>query len=422
MEDKDIKLLKDELSVQLDSYSFDNTSKDILNYITPRDDQNNQMDSKLETITSAKNDWESCVDSLEYQAIIILDEKLKVIRANRTVELWGWADVTKVRGTHILNLITPAIQNAFSNEWIDEWCQLDTQSNVEWDSNNFKTGKTYRFSFFPNRDIDSLHHNDNGYAVMLITDISNQNLLTSNENYSTSNENNSVDDKDLIRLSAYRLHQLANKLIQSQEDERKRVSSELHDGLGQILSALKYKIELAIIESESNSPSKNNNATLDDILNNVTVALSELRRISADLRPSMLEDLGILMTLKWFTNEYNKIYTKLNIDLQIDIMELEIPENLKSVIYRIIQESMNNVAKHSDAKNIFIMLAKSENGILLRIKDDGSGFDVNRIKKRKTQGLGLKSMEERAVNSGAKFKLSSSALSGTIVQAFWAND
>ena len=421
MDDKNLKLIKDELTTQLDAYGFNDASMDILNHVASGgldSHTSKKSNSKLKNILAAKNEWESCVDTFEHQAMVILDKNLKVIRANRTIELWGWADVTKVRGTHILNLITPAIKHASSNEWIDEWCQLDTQTNAEWVSENYKTGKTYRFSFFPNRDIDSTHHNENFYAVMLITDISNQNDLSSN-NQSPAAEN---DETDLIRLSAYRLHQLANKLIQSQEDERKRVSGDLHDGLGQILSALKYKVEFAVIESENQSASIESKATLEDILENVTVALSELRRVSSDLRPSVLEDLGIILTLKWFADEYNKIYTKLNVEFQIDVNEKDIPDQNKNVIYSIVQESMNNIAKHSDAKNIYVHLTKSEVGILLRIKDDGSGFDLEKVKQRKKSGVGLKSMEERAVNSGAKFTMKSSALSGTVVQVFWPND
>ncbi len=196
----------------------------------------------------------------------------------------------------------------------------------------------------------------------------------------------------------------------------------MHDGVGQTLSALKYQVEAAIIEAKESSDSGKNDATLDNILKSATAALAELRRVSVELRPSILEDLGILMTLKWFTNEYNKVYADLNIDLQFNILELDIPDEYKSIIYRIVQESMNNIAKHSDAKNIFIHLTKSESGILLRITDDGCGFDLEKVRNDKKSGLGLKSMEERAVNSGAKFTMNSSVSSGTVVQVFWSND
>ena len=416
MEDDNLKLLKEELTTQLDSYGFNETSLDILNHITSKgNEQKATLDEKLDNILSAKNEWEFCVDALENQAIVILDKNLKVIRANRTIEAWGWAEVTKVSGTHILNLITPAIQHASSSEWIDEWCQLDTQSSAEWVSQNYKTEKTYRFSYFPNRDIDRIHDNENCYAVMLIADITEQNNLSEVKPI-IKNDN---DDTDLIRLSAYRLHQLANKLIQSQEQERKRVSGELHDGLGQILSALKYKVEFATIEAKEKPV--DTEIVLKDILKNIGVALTELRRVSSDLKPSVLEDLGIILTLKWFTEEYAKIYSAINIDLKIDTSEPEIKEEHKIVIYRIVQEAMNNIIKHAEAKNILISLTKSNKGLLLRISDDGEGFDLKKMKKDKNRGLGLDSMEERALKADAAFKMNSSKFSGTVVQVFWKN-
>ena len=91
-------------------------------------------------------------------------------------------------------------------------------------------------------------------------------------------------------------------------------------------------------------------------------------------------------------------------------------------VYRIVQESMNNVAKHSDAKNIYVHLTKSESEIILRIKDDGSGFDIEKVKQREKAGLGLNTMEERAISAGAKFTMKSNALSGTVVQVSWSNN
>ena len=429
MEDENLKLLKEELTTQLDSYSFNEATMDILDHITGSDDQGNSTpssDKKFERILSAKNEWEYCVDSLEHQAMIILDDELRVIRANRTVELWGWGDVKNIAGMHILNLIKPAIENDSINDWVDEWCQLDIQKNVEWESNNCVTGKKFRFSFYPNKDIDSLHHDNSGYAVLIVADITSENLLTSKKNIvdgayvSDVNDDDSINKK-LAAESEQRLHQLADQLINSQEDERKRVSGELHDGVGQILSALKYQVEAILCDSDASSKKRKSDHVFNDVLDNIKVALSDLRRISVDLRPSVLEDLGLLMTLRWFTGEYNKVYSNLNVDLKIDASESEIKEEHKVVIYRIAQEAMNNIAKHSKAENILLSLTKSKKGLLLRISDDGSGFDLKEVKEDKDRGLGLDSMEERALKSDASFKMSSSALSGTVVQVFWEN-
>lgn len=428
MEDAILKRVKEELSAQLDSYRLVNTSKDILlHFINKENDWVSSSFEKFDSILSAKNEWESCVDSLEHQAVIVLDDELKIIRTNRTIELWGWADVKDVRGTHIINLIKPAIEHSLVNDWVNEWCQLDTQSNVEWVSNCFITDKTFRFSFYPNRDVESFYHDDSCYAVMLITDITNQKELILKSNDFNITENSQIKtnlfkkEKEKIKESEDRLHQLANKLIRSQESERKRVSGELHDGLGQLLSALKYQIESVVLESSKTSKKRKDDIVINSVLNNITTALSELRRISVDLRPSILDDLGLVMTLRWFANEFANIYTELNVDLYIDISESDVSDENKNIIYRIVQESMNNIAKHANAKNIFIHLTKSDSGILLRVTDDGCGFDIKKTKRNKKSGVGLKSMEERAVNSGGEFKMNSIELSGTVVQVFWKN-
>lgn len=429
MEDMTIKRIKEELRAQLNSYRFDNDSKEILNHFINKNNSDiAPANVAFENIISAKNEWESCVDSLEHQAMILLDEELKVIRANRTIELWGWGDVTSVRGTHILNLIKPAIEHDSVNEWVNEWCQLDTQSNVEWVSNNYVSDKTFRFSFYPNRDIESFHHNDECYAVMLVSDITNQKALTPVLNDLSIAENRKIKsnllkkEEEKIKASETRLHQLANKLIKSQEDERKRVSSELHDGVGQLLSALKYQVESVVIESKKSTNKRKNDAVLNSVLTNISTALSELRRISVDLRPSILDDLGLIMTLRWFVNEFSSIYTELDVELHIDMSESDVADDNKQVIYRIVQEAMNNVAKHANAKNIFLHLIKSDSGVLLRVSDDGCGFDLKEVKRSIKSGVGLKSMEDRAISSQGKFTMNSSDISGTVVQVFWEKD
>ena len=417
MESADLKLLKDELETQLHSYRSNQFSEDLINHCSGNTEQS-VLDLDLETILSAKNEWESCVDSLEHQAMIILDHELKVVRVNRTVEIWGWGSVTDVCGTHVLTLINPALENDTVNDLV----QLDIQANTEWESHNSVTDRKYRFSFYPNRDIDSFHHDDSCYAVLLVSDITIKKLPLVNSNIINRRKKDLFDKdyrSDLAVKTEKRMHQLAEQLINSQEDERKRVSSELHDGVGQILSALKFQIESVVSESNNTSKQRKNDVVLSNVLDNIKVALTDLRRISVDLRPSVIDDLGLLMALKWFVGEYIKVYKDVKVDLQLDVQESTLSDKNKNIIYRIIQEAMNNIAKHAHAENIFLQLTKSENGLLLRISDDGHGFDLDEVKKSESKGLGLKSMEERALDSGANFTMSSNPSSGTTIQIFW---
>ena len=420
MESGDLKLLKDELETQLHSYRANQFSEDIINHCSG-DGSQDILDVDLQAILSAKNEWESCVDSLEHQAMIILDHELKVVRVNRTVEIWGWGSVTDVCGAHVLTLIKPALEN----DTVKDLVQLDIQANTEWESHNSVTDRKYRFSFYPNRDIDSFHHDDSCYAVLLVSDITGKKLPLINTNIINRRKKDLFDkdhQADLVEKTEKRMHQLAEQLINSQEFERKRVSSELHDGVGQILSALKFQIESVVGESKNTSKQRKNDVVLSNVLDNIKVALTDLRRISVDLRPSVIDDLGLIMALKWFAGEYKKVYTGVKVDLQLDAQESTLSDKNKNLIYRIIQEAMNNIAKHAYAGNIFLQLTKSENGLLLRISDDGCGFDLDEVKKSKKSGLGLKSMEERALDSGANFTMSSNPSSGTTIQIFWPDN
>jgi len=422
MKNVDLKLIKDGLATQLDSYRINQFSEDIVSHYSDKKDQSIQNNQDFNNILSAKNEWEACVDSLEHQAMVILDHDLKVIRVNRTVELWGWGDVNKVRGIHILDLIKPAIEK----DSVNDWCQLDIQANVEWESNNI-SGKKYRFTYYPNRDIDGIYHHDNGYAVLLISEITDKELLESNK-YLNDRVNEVVTDEyeyeqeRLKEETEKRLHLLAEQLIHSQEYERKRVSTELHDGVGQVLSALKFQVESLINGAKGTSLQRKGDVVLNSVLDNIKVALKDLRRISVDLRPSVIDDLGLLMALRWFIGEYKKVYTNINVDLQLDVHESKLSDVNKKIIYRIIQEAMNNIAKYASASIIFIQLIKSNNGLLLRISDNGCGFDLAAVKRNSSTGLGLKNMEERAESSGGQFIMSSKISSGTTVQVFWRED
>ena len=140
-----------------------------------------------------------------------------------------------------------------------------------------------------------------------------------------------------------------------------------------------------------------------------------------DLRPSTLDDLGILATISWFTRELGEIYSAMTIEKKIAIREDEIPRPLKTVIFRILQEALNNAAKHSQAEHVMVCLEKLDDKIVLLIEDNGKGFDVDTVQslRETTHGLGLASMRERASLSGGAFSLKTAPGMGTSICAIW---
>jgi len=149
--------------------------------------------------------------------------------------------------------------------------------------------------------------------------------------------------------------------------------------------------------------------------------IGEVRRIVKDLRPSILDDLGILATITWFCREFQNVYAGIRIKREIYIQENDIPSPLKTVIYRILQEALNNVAKHSRADLIQLTLEKSDSRIELKIQDNGVGFDLAKtLSLRPSQrGFGLASMRERAGLSGAAFDIVSTVGKGTVIRVEW---
>jgi PAS domain S-box-containing protein len=226
--------------------------------------------------------------------------------------------------------------------------------------------------------------------------------------------------EEALRESENRLRSLSSQLLTVQENERKRIAMELHDGIGQLLTAVKFKVE-SILQVKGKGKAKAKEESLEAIIPMVKESVEEVRRIQMDLRPSTLDDLGILATLGWFCREYQKIYSHIRVKKEIDLQESEVSTPLKTVIYRVMQEALNNIAKHSKADLVYLSLRKKENKIELTIKDTGMGFDLEEIlsPERFKRGLGLNSMRERTELSGGTFVIESTAGKGTTIRAEW---
>ena len=226
--------------------------------------------------------------------------------------------------------------------------------------------------------------------------------------------------EEALRESERQLRFLSSQLLTAQENERKRIAQELHDGIGQILTAIKFGMEDALNRMGKVALSPDIKA-LEAIIPMAKNGIEEARRICTNLRPSILDDLGILATISWFCREFQTIYSGILIEKQIDIQENEVPDTLKIVIYRVLQEALNNIAKHSKAELVRLFLRKTEGTIDLSIEDNGLGFDLQDAisTDRLKRGLGLASMEERIELSGGSFSIESRRGAGTIVRATW---
>jgi PAS domain S-box-containing protein len=246
-------------------------------------------------------------------------------------------------------------------------------------------------------------------------------LRTINEDLKTENEERLKIEIEL-RESENHLRELSAALLGAQERERKRIAQEIHDSMGASLAATKFKVEAALTEMGDDSPQTR--AALQTIIPILQGTIEEARRIQMSLRPSILDDLGILATINWFCRQYESIYPSIRIEKEIDIKEHEVPDSLRIVIYRVLQEAMNNIAKHSKTSVVLLLLKKTDRAIQLVIRDSGQGFDLAEAQSRKDapRGLGLDSMRERVELSGGSFSIESRKGAGTVIGAMWPSD
>lgn len=205
---------------------------------------------------------------------------------------------------------------------------------------------------------------------------------------------------------------LSSKTIQTLEDERRRLSRELHDQLGQDLVTISIQIE--ILRSRLKQAGDSFDSDLEELTTSVTEAIGNVREISYGLRPVMLDDLGLIPTLKWYTEAFSK-RTGLHVCLNLENMQETHSDLLNIALYRIVQEALNNASKHAQATEIRICGMLRNGWITLKIEDDGIGFDVGRVRANSMAGggLGLVHMAERAQSLNGSFHIVSGNGSGT---------
>ncbi|MEW6443281.1 MAG: PAS domain S-box protein [bacterium] len=254
----------------------------------------------------------------------------------------------------------------------------------------------------------------------LLTDITEHKAIETSLEQSLDELETRIQQKTTELLeSEQKLKRLSSQLLTVQEDERRRIAIDVHDSLGSGLTALKCKVEDLAIKL---GRSKKGADIIEDVISYLQRCIDESRRIQSELRPPMLDDLGVVATMSWFCREYLKTYPTVRIDKHVEVDEKDIPAALKVPIYRILQEALHNIRKHSRADAVEVSLRKTGDAIVLSIRDNGCGFDPGEISSREAdgRGLGLSSMRERATLTGGSFLIESAAGEGTRVVVLWA--
>jgi signal transduction histidine kinase len=208
------------------------------------------------------------------------------------------------------------------------------------------------------------------------------------------------------------LQALSARLVRAQEDERRTLARELHDEVGQSLSAI--MMEASTARAVTNLDNGGVDRVRDRVSSIAAMAektLNTVRDMALLLRPSMLDDFGLVPALNWHAREMSK-RTGLNIRISADEASDDLPDEHKTCVYRVVQEALNNSVRHANARNVQVIVRNEAARVVFSVQDDGSGFD-----KRFIRGLGLLGMEERVRRLGGELRIDSQMGRGTTISA-----
>lgn len=205
---------------------------------------------------------------------------------------------------------------------------------------------------------------------------------------------------------------LLQKVIVAQEEERKRIARELHDETGQTLTSLMMGLK----SLADNCPSAGQECRVEDMRAVVKETLGEIHRLAVELRPSILDDMGLIPALEKYAADFRAAHG-LDVDLHVSWgLDARVPHEVEVTVYRIVQEALNNIAKYAKAENVSVIITRDSKGLEAIVEDDGKGFNVDEIMKDTgSNKLGLHGMRERASLVGGTFAIESSEGHGTTI-------
>jgi signal transduction histidine kinase len=212
-----------------------------------------------------------------------------------------------------------------------------------------------------------------------------------------------------LARSQHALQQLSARLVDAQETERRSISRELHDEVGQSLGAL--LVDIGRLSTTLSGGHPEVKAQLDNLKSVAERTFQTVRNIALLLRPSMLDDLGLAAALEWQGREVSR-RSQIEVSVESESVPEDLPDEYKIYIYRLVQEALNNAVRHSGARNAKVVVERLEKSIVVRVTDDGRGFDPAR-----SRGMGILGMEERVKHLSGTFRVESQPGKGATVAA-----
>jgi signal transduction histidine kinase len=222
------------------------------------------------------------------------------------------------------------------------------------------------------------------------------------------------ESEEGLRTSAEQLQALSRRLVDVQESERRQFSRELHDRVGQNLTALSISVDIL----KTQLPGNGNEAfrsRLDDAAELLESTAGAIENVMSELRPPMLDDYGLLPALQWYANEFSR-RTGIEVMVEGDERIERLTQASEIALFRIVQEALNNVAKHAHARRVHITLEHAASEFIMSVSDDGVGLDAApTLDSRRRPGLGMVTMRERTQAVGGQFEIEAASGHGTRV-------
>ena len=396
----------------------------------------------LAAVHRAKLEWEHTVDTLP-EIVGLLDQRGRIVRVSRAVERWQVNSVHGAIGEDLHALLhrdctEPTCQLAaalatatrqsqrermISFEATDPLMKRDIVVTLNSPRIRAKTGsRAALLTVFTVADVTSLRTAERDLKSInqsLETRVAERTakLLETNEALRKEVRNRHEAEKQL-RRSKVELEALSDRLVNAQEAERKRISQDLHDSVGQTLSAIKYSLERAQLLSRRQAVAEAG-SVLDVTIGRVQRLMAEVRAISLNLRPKMLDDLGAASAVRFLCRDWHEVYSGIEVDIDISAADADIPPDCAVNVYRAVQEALNNVARHSGASHVKVSLHLTGGTVALSVQDNGTGFDFEEEAGPSFGSRGLRSLRERAERAGGICEVESVPGQGTAIQLKW---
>ena len=399
----------------------------------------------LSAIYHAKIEWERTADALP-EVVGLLDRRRRVVRVNRSLERWMLGTVQDSIGHDLHSVLHPACG--------DDKCVFRVVLNAALDELGEKTSTSFELSdptlaldlavelrvASDPSGADSVPWQRVAFVVSNVTSLRHveRNLKTLNQTLESrvgertaelTATNRALRDEvarrrdaeESLRTSQRELEGLSERLMSAQEEERKRIAQDLHDSVGQSLSAIKYSLERAQVLARRQEL-KGAAEVVESAVERVQRVMEEVRGISMNLRPAILDDLGAASAVRSLCRDWHDVYTEIAIDTAIEVKDADIPPMLGTNVYRAVQESLNNVARHAGAHRVEVAMRLEDGTLAVTVQDDGTGFAINgdvRKLVERPELRGLRGLRERTERSGGRCMVSSAPGRGTLVRLEW---